>query len=403
MQFRTQTNTIISDAMTYDRSEEQEPNAAFVEPPGPPAPGEGIEPESQPEIPIAVPFDPDDIEVSTRTMTIDLILSRIDSGAINLQPDFQRRWGIWSVRRQSRLIESLLLRIPLPTFYAAEDDNEDWEIVDGIQRLSTIARFIRPDLLHQDGFALEGLEYLNQFEGTRYEDLTARLQRRLRETELVVHLIRYGTPVDVKFNIFARINTGGMALTAQELRHAIIPGPARNILAEWAGTDAFKRATSNSVREERMDDRELVLRFIAFTLTSYEEYQDDDFDGFLANAMRRLNALPEDRLWSMKENFLKAMNAAFMIFDNDAFRKRYASNVPRSLINKALFEALSVNLSKLSDSEIERLIANREKVRTAFIDVCNDRYFDSAISQGTSSPKKIFIRFRGIAEMLVSC
>src|SRR5882724_7839013 len=162
----------------------------------------GIEEEPLEELDIAIPFDPDQIEVTTKTMTIDLILARIGSGAINLQPDFQRKWGIWSLRRQSRLIESLLLRIPLPTFYAAEDGDENWEVVDGVQRLSTVARFVEPSLLQEEGgFELEGLEYLHEFEGKRYEGLTPRLRRRLRETELVVHLIRHGTPLDVKFNI----------------------------------------------------------------------------------------------------------------------------------------------------------------------------------------------------------
>jgi hypothetical protein len=360
----------------------------------------GVEQETLEEVSIAVPFDPDQIDVTTKTMTIDLILSRVESGAIDLQPDFQRRWGIWSSARQSRLIESLLLRIPLPTFYAAEDENENWEIVDGIQRLSTIARFIRPELLDVGGFALERLEYLHEFEGRGYDGLTSRLQRRLRETELVVHLIRHGTPVDVKFNIFARINTGGMALTAQELRHAIIPGPARAILADWAQSEAFKQATSYSVKDTRMDDRELVLRFVAFVLTPFEEYIDKDLDGFLASAMKKLNTLGQQDLESIHSLFIRAMSAASELFGNDAFRKRYSVDSYRSLVNKALFEALSVSLAKLADNEIAILVNRAELLRSEFIDLCNNREFDSSISQGTSNPTKVALRFRKTAELL---
>lgn len=360
----------------------------------------GIEPERPEDVDIAVPFDPDQIEVVTKAMTIDLILSRIEGGAIDLQPDFQRRWGIWSVRRQSRLIESLLLRIPLPTFYAAEDEAENWEVVDGIQRLSTVTRFIKPELLEDGGFALEGLEYLHEFEGKRYDGLSLRLQRRLRETELVVHLIKHGTPLDVKFNIFARINTGGMALTAQELRHAIIPGTARTILEQWAQSDEFKQATSNSVRDDRMEDRELVLRFIAFWMTPYQEYHDKDLDSFLAAAMRRLNALADDELGEIRERFDRAMIAAHELFGNYAFRKRYSVNGRRSLINKALFEAVSVNLAKLSNNEINQLSRNRDHLNAEYIELCNDREFDSAISQGTSSPRKVEIRFSKILKLL---
>jgi hypothetical protein len=360
----------------------------------------GIEAEKPEDVNIAVPFDPDQIEVTTKAMTIDLILSRIQSGAINLQPDFQRRWGIWSARRQSRLIESLLLRIPLPTFYAAEDQDENWEIVDGIQRLSTIARFIRPELLDETGFALQGLEYLHEFEEKHYDGLTPRLQRRLRETELVVHLIRHGTPIGVKFNIFARINTGGMALTAQELRHAIIPGSARRILEDWANSAEFKRATADSIRDSRMEDRELVLRFVAFWLTPYTDYKDKDLDSFLAEAMRRLNVLSADKVEEIGGQFRRAMVAAYRIFGNDAFRKRYSPDANRLLVNKALFEALSINLSSLSDQEIEGAVQNKNMLRTEFIELCNDRDFDSAISQGTSGPRKVALRFRKIAELL---
>jgi hypothetical protein len=96
---------------------------------------------------IEEPLDPEDIDVITKSMTVDLLLSRVQSNMTNLQPDFQRRWGIWDQRRQSRLIESLLLRIPLPVLYAVEGETESWEIVDGIQRLSTIAKFIKHQLI----------------------------------------------------------------------------------------------------------------------------------------------------------------------------------------------------------------------------------------------------------------
>ena len=153
---------------------------------------------------IAEPFDPDNIDVVTRSMTVDLLLSRTESGMMDLQPDFQRRWGVWDARRQSRLIESLLLRIPLPVLYAAEDDDERWEIVDGIQRLSTIARFIKPQIVDSQPLVLSGLEYLRDYEGKNFDELSPRLKMRLRETELIIHLIRKGTPPEVKFNILDR-------------------------------------------------------------------------------------------------------------------------------------------------------------------------------------------------------
>lgn len=365
--------------------------------------GTGVEtddtaPDVDPER-IAEPFDPEDIDVITRSMTVDLLLSRTESEMIDLQPDFQRRWGIWDNRRQSRLIESLLLRIPLPVLYAAEDEDERWEIVDGIQRLSTIARFIRPAIVEADPLILTGLEYLTQYNGKEFSDLSSRLQMRLRETELVIHLIRKGTPPEVKFNIFARINTGGVALSPQELRHAITPGEARKVLEDWASSNPFKLATDGSVRSTRMDDRELVLRFIAFYTRGLDGYRQPDMDGFLVNAMRAINGFTDEQLGQIWFSFVQALEGAHAIFGNDAFRKRFSPDSARSPINKALFEAVTVSLAKLNDYQISRLIGRKDEVREGIIELCNDRAFESAISQGTGDVKKVSRRFSEVERM----
>jgi hypothetical protein len=349
---------------------------------------------------IAEPFDPDDIDVVTRSMTVDLLLSRTGSGMIDLQPDFQRRWGVWDTRRQSRLIESLLLRIPLPVLYAAEDDDERWEIVDGIQRLSTIARFIKPEIIGEAPLILNGLEYLSDYEGKDFEGLAPRLKMRLRETELIIHLIRKGTPPEVKFNIFARINTGGMALSAQELRHAITPGKARDLLEQWAGLSSFVRGTDGSVQSIRMDDRELVLRFIAFFLLGLQNYKVPDMDGFLISAMKAINTTSDSELAAVQLAFVSAMETARTIFGRDAFRKRFDRDAGRLPINKAVFEALSVNLARLSHTQLATLEKRGEAMRDGFVELCHDRSFESAISQGTSDIRKVNRRFSAINDLI---
>jgi len=363
--------------------------------------GTGVEAESPSEDlgMIADPFNPEDIDVVTRMMTVDLLLSRARSGMVDLQPEFQRRWGIWDQRRQSRLIESMLLRIPLPNLYAAEDENERWEIVDGIQRLSTVARFIEPDIVSEDGFALTDLEYLHEIEGKKFFELAPKLKLRLRETELVIHLIRRGTPPDVKFNIFARINTGGMVLSSQELRHAITPGPARAVLEIWSRLPEFVLATDHSVRSIRMDDRELVLRYLAFRLSGPEAYKTSDMDGFLIGAMKAINALPQKKLESLKTEFQQTMLAAREIFGNDAFRKRYELGADRLPINKAVFEAVSVNLASLRIEQRRVLVERKEDLVKAFVELCQNRDFDSSVSQGTGDPVKVQRRFAMVRDL----
>ncbi|MER6589087.1 DUF262 domain-containing protein [Micromonospora chalcea] len=353
---------------------------------------------------IHTPFDPERIDVVTRNTTVDLLLSRIRTGRVDLQPDFQRQAGIWKAMAKSRLIESLLLRIPLPTFYAAEGEDEAWAMVDGIQRLTTIAEFIEPKAIGRDPLRLVNLEYLGaEYDGRTFDELPGRLQTRLRETELIVHLIRRGTPEEVKFNIFARINTGGLPLSRQELRHALIPGKGREILREWAESDLFRSATGDSVRSERMVDREMILRFIAFRLTSPYDYDHDDFDRFLRESMRALNTLPASQVDQLWDEFGLAMIAARNIFGPYAFRKRDRSGGSRRMpINKALFETISVNLAEAGGPGMATLMERQRKVEKEFIGLMSDVDFQGAISQGTGDPGKVRMRFGIIREVFES-
>ncbi|GAB2746688.1 DUF262 domain-containing protein [Kitasatospora kifunensis] len=342
------------------------------------------------------PFDPDQIEVQTRNPTVSLLLNRIRRGTVDLAPDFQRRAGIWTAKAQSRLIESLLLRITLPTLYAAEVEDDIWAIVDGVQRLSTIARFVAPEAIDSEPLRLTGLEYLKDLDGCTFEDLPGRLQTRIEEAELVVLLIRRGTPEEVKFNIFARINTGGRPLTRQELRHALIPGTSRVFLYELATTAEFMQATAHSVSPERMSDREMCLRFLAFVLAPPELYTNQDFDGFLRRAMHEINRLNDEGLGMLREQFKGSMRASRLVFGEHAFRKRFPASDRRSPVNKAIFEAQAVTLSWRSEAEIAALAERRELVAEKFLDLMHDASFVTAVSSGTGDVAKVKHRFSEI-------
>jgi len=345
------------------------------------------------------PFDPAEIDVQTRNPTVQLLLSRLRRGALDLQPDFQRTAGIWSDVNQSRLIESLLLRIPLPTLYAAESGEESWAIVDGIQRLSAIARFVEPGIIGARPLRLRGLEYLQQYERLRYEELPPPLQTRIEETELIVHLIRAGTPEPVKFNIFARINTGGRPLTSQELRHALIPGTARELLKDLARSPAFQNATLGSVSPKRMADREMVLRFLAFRLVPPEQYTRGDLDAFLRRAMLLINDLPPQQIKRLSDEFTNAMQAAEEIFGKHAFRKWVRGQPYRSPVNKALFESISVNLALLVPDGLGPLMHQRNLVVEKFLDLMESGEFTWAISGGTGDVGKVHRRFGTIRDL----
>ncbi len=345
---------------------------------------------------ITEPFDPTRIRVDSKQMTIDLLLSRIRHGELDLTPGFQRKGGIWNDGAQSRLIESILIRIPLPAFYLDATDDDKWLVVDGLQRLTSLKRFVVDASLR-----LSELEFLAH-QGKTFDDLPRNLQRRIAETQVTVFLIERGTPDKVKFNIFKRINTGGLPLSAQEIRHVLNQGKATSFLAQLASSKEFKKAIDNGIRDDRMADRECILRFLAFTTTPYTEYKVRDFDSFLNKGMADINKMSDQKLKDLERQFLRTMIAAFEIFGRDAFRKRYKEGAPRYPINKALFESWSVNLNQLDDNQLQLLKERRNILKEKFINLMGDRAFDEAISQGTGDTSKVRLRFTDIEQLIRS-
>jgi len=290
----------------------------------------------------------------------------------------------------------MLIRIPLPAFYMDATHDEKWLVVDGLQRLTTLKRFMIEKTLR-----LRGLEFLTHLEGKTYDELPRNYQRRIAETQVTVYLIEKGTPDTVKFNIFKRINTGGLPLSAQEIRHALNQGEATVLLAQLADSNAFKRAVDNGIRDDRMADRECILRYLAFTITPYT-YFTKDFDSFLNKAMTTINRMTEREREHLRRQFERTMIIARDLFDKDAFRKRSSHDAPRQPINKPLFESWSVNLNHLSDEQVQILRERQDVLKGGFITLMNrpDRKFNDAISLATGDPKKVRLRFEAIEQLI---
>jgi len=346
---------------------------------------------------IEEPFDPSKLRVDTKTLTIDLLVSRIERNEIDLNPEFQRKGGIWKDPVQSRLIESLIIAIPIPAFYFDATNEEKWLVVDGLQRLFTLKRFIVDEDL-----TLSGLEFVNDQEGKKFSGLPRKFQRRILETQVITYLIKEGTPGKVKFNIFKRINTGGLPLSTQEIRNALNPGNATKLLKKLAESDEFLNATDRSIRDERMADRECVLRFLAYTITPYTEYKIKDLDGFLNECMKKINEMSDTQLADLEQKFLRAMRIAYRVFGHYAFRKmiKIGGLVPRQPINKALFEAWSVTLNKLKDSDVELLEERKDELFEKYDKLLSEVEFFNAVSVGTDNVYKVKIRFKEIEDLI---
>ena len=353
----------------------------------------GVEEETDGQVAIAHPFDPAKIDVDLRPLTLDLVMKRMRHDEIDLRPAFQRN-DVWTLRARSRLIESILVRIPLPAFYIDGTNDAKWVVVDGLQRLSAIKQFAVVETMK-----LKGLEFLTQFDGFKFRELPRDLQRRMEETQITVYIIRPGTPENVKFNIFDRINTGAVPLSPQEIRQALNQGPATEMLERLASSDAFQRATASSIRDLRMTDREFVLRFIAFFLEpspSEVTTKAGGFDFFLHQAMKKLNIATDAERERLETAFIRAMEIALQVFGAYAFRKRETVVDRRNRVNKALFESWSVAFARLSPDQVSRLIARKEEAVARSIALMRDSEFNDAISQSTGDPKKIRLRFERV-------
>lgn len=341
------------------------------------------------------PFNPTQIRVSNKLYSLDSLMSRIEEDEIQLQPDFQRQAGIWSDGAKSRLIESLLVRIPLPAFYLDATDENRWRVIDGLQRLTTLKEFILDKTLR-----LRDLEITREFNGKKYDELPRTYQRRIRETQLTVVQIEAGTPEEAVFAIFQRINTGGLPLSSQEIRHALFQGKASLLLESLAKSQEFQTATHRSIRNSRMADREFVLRALAFIMTPYTAYQAEDLDGFLNKQMKTLNSSTDEENEDLSLRFKRALNYAHLLFGRQAFRKIMPWDKGLNPVNRALFEVWVVTLDGLSDQEVERLLENKKVLDYGLGGLMLHEEFYKSVSQATGNVRNVKKRFQCVEDLV---
>jgi len=343
---------------------------------------------------IVRPFEVAKIDIVQTTLAISNLVSKLNHEEIVMDTEFQRSAGVWDPQRQSRLIESILIKFPLPAFYFDVSNEGKWLVVDGLQRIWTIKNFVFDKKLK-----LEGLEYLNtepfNLEGLGFDDLPRDFQRRIEDTNIVTFQIKKGTPDEVKFNLFKRINTGGLVLSAPEIRHALNQGQVANLLRDLANTKAFQHATSFSIPSKRMEDRDFTARFLAFYVLDFRNYGKGgirgNLDGFINDALKVIKGWNAQQIEIAKVDFEKAMTAAFEIWGKFAFRKQSQYD-RRGPINKAFFEVLSSQLAKMPEQDLNTLIERKELVLTKFAFAFASTDFSAAFTVGTGEPARV--RFR---------
>jgi Protein of unknown function DUF262 len=228
------------------------------------------------------------VDFDTFDIHLQQLLAMVDEGQIWVAPAYQRQFR-WDPKRCSQLIESVLLGIPVPSLFMATNPDNSWEVVDGVQRLSSLVKFAgstatRKKLGVGDALVLTDLQKLTEFEGLRYEDLPANIQLHFRTRPLKVITLNDKSDSVVRYDLFERLNTGGVALTPQEIRDCVYRGDFAERLETLANTADFKTVVKlTQLQQKDGTAEECVLRFFAF-LDRYKEF-DHGVSSFLNDYM----------------------------------------------------------------------------------------------------------------------
>jgi hypothetical protein len=328
------------------------------------------------------------VDVDHFDIPVRELVRMVAEGELKTAPAYQRQFR-WDAARESELVESLLLGLPVPPLFVATDKDGTWELVDGLQRVSTLVHFIFADgraseaIAKEEPLRLEALTKLTAFEGLEYSQLPTPMQLAFNKRPLRVTALSDKSQLDVRFDLFERLNRGGILLTAQEVRACIYRGRLNNLLAELADDPAFKRLLklqrgnqSDGTREEQ------VLKFFAYLNDA------DDFDGrvthFLNGYMER-NREAED-VEGRRDLFHRTVAALAKVFNGGPVIRKGYGNTPQTM-----FEALMVATGSL--------LREGAAVRETAIDV-NDSVLVSNTTKGTNTQAALKRRIARARELL---
>lgn len=343
------------------------------------------------------PFDPNQIDVDISVVNLGFLLDQLENNEIDLTPEFQRSSNVWTKEKKSQLIESVLLGLPLPSFYFSEDPNTNkLVVVDGLQRLCAFKEFC----FDEEKLKLEGLNFL-KLNGKTYNELDRAQIRSMKSLKITMNTLRKGTPIKVKYILFQRINTAGVPLNQQEMRNALYQGKATLLLKKMAESVYFKKATDNRVSSKRMADCDFANRFLAFYLRR-EQYK-GELDSFMADALEQVNKMDNNDIDELYNTFDRSMSVCYRLLGDKAFRRPDPKKQNVFLkVNKAIFDVLSVSIAQLTISEQETLLRKKElfSEKIHFLFLNGD--FIQSITAGTAKEPQVKYRYSKVNELINS-
>ncbi|MCB5321687.1 DUF262 domain-containing protein [Yersinia intermedia] len=367
--------------------------------------------------------------IRRQTPSFALLYERLLYDEIEIQPDYQRKDRIWSDDKKSKLIESILMGLPLPIFYFGERKNDNWVVIDGLQRLTTIQDFMQNKFPLKLDASSSVLDANNQF----FKDFNRNNTRAIREFEITAYVIDIEDPKSSKFitELFHRINTYGVKLSDQEIRSAIYFGPSVFYLKFLALSKIFTLATSNTVNPKRQKDLELCLGALSFIINGYKNFRNSRFDDFLTSTMQWINKQGTKKvskenvvsfisesptLTILTKNFEQSLKFCHEIFGKDAFKKVRKSS-KKDPISKPLFEVFISIFANASEEQKTKIRISKELFVDTLYKAINDdsdeystwlsqSYIDAnrglhyAISNSTGKRVTILYRFEAIINII---
>lgn len=357
--------------------------------------GTEIELEDNDDVQNDIPYNVQDIRVDQKMITVYQVEHWIELGMLNLSPEYQRNL-VWDNKRKSALIESLLLRIPIPAFYLDEGEDGIKNVIDGMQRLSTIHDFLN------DKFALSRMQYLSGCEKKKFSQLDIKFRSRIEETALAVNILDERCPQMVKFDVFRRVNTGGVPLNPQEIRNIMAKPEVRLLLREMACSKEFREATKGKIKDVRMGAQELCLRYL--TILFNYDWENKEFDKYLGllkmmdSTILDLNTMTSEQRDVILKKFKNVLFQCKIILKELSFCK-----LDNNKINKSLFTSWAVALSFLN-VENEVLERKAELIKSVYMKHLSggSEFYDS-ITSSTGTKKNVHIALETIRSIIEDC
>jgi hypothetical protein len=326
---------------------------------------------------IAAPIPRKELNLYPIDYPFETLVSKIDHNTLILDPDFQRKYK-WDNAKASRLIESCLMQVPLPSCYFAEDQNKNHLVIDGVQRIKSVHRFIKNE------FPLKDLQTYKELNGKYFGDLELRIRRHIETYTIRCIILRNDNDPVLIRDIFARVNQGSVLLSPQEIRHALYPGDFNKLLDRLSEQSEIQELTTGDTKKNDRTAQEIVLRFFALN-NDLKDY-DSKLKEFLDDYMMKHQYLSEDKVNEMRSNFEDCLKKCRDVFLQYVFADPTKQRIRRSIAHYDL------QMYSLQFYSRESLIQNREKIVEAYKELCLESEFQKTLAGRITQKSSILNR-----------